>query len=98
VFGIIKKLFGTSEAGSSAAIELESVEYNGFQIVPMPRKESQGFRVQGRIEKVIDGELRKVSFVRADMYHAQDDTVAVILQKGRRLIEEQGDRLFDDAS
>ena len=96
MFGVLKKLFGGGGDGAGAltVIEKDPVEYKGYRIVPTPRKEAQGLRVAGRIEKDVDGETLVHEFVRADVYYSEDDTVPVIVHKAERLIEEQGDRLF----
>ena len=62
--------------------------------MPTPKKEPTGFRVQGRIEKRGEVATQIYEFVRADIYYSEDDTASVAVQKGQRLIEEQGERLF----
>ena len=94
MLGFLKKVFAGGEA-EDAELELDAVEHDGFRIVPTPRREAQGYRVCARIEKEIDGELKSYQFVRADVYVGQEDTLAVILQKAKRLIHEQGDGLFE---
>ncbi|MEM7404252.1 MAG: HlyU family transcriptional regulator [Pseudomonadota bacterium] len=93
MMGFLKKLFAGGGPGSVQ--EYMPVEYNGYRIIPTPMKDSQGFRVQGRIEMDVDGETRVHQFIRADMYFSVDDTLAVIEQKAKRMIDEQGTRLFD---
>lgn len=92
MFGLLKKLMGADAAPK--LVELEAVEYNGYFIVPTPKKEPTGFRVQGRIEKRGEVATQIYEFVRADIYYSEDDTASVAVQKGQRLIEEQGERLF----
>jgi len=43
---------------------------------------------------VIDGEERQHSFVRADRLGSVDDATEVSLQKGRQIVDEQGERMF----
>jgi hypothetical protein len=97
VLGLLKKLFG---AGGAAQIEVhqgDSTEHKGFTITPVPTKQSAGWRVEGTIERNVDGELKSHHFIRADTYFNLDDTLATTLSKARRLVDEQGDRIFGDS-
>lgn len=93
MMGFLKKMFGGGEP--APAQEHTPIEYNGYRIIPTPQQDSQGFRVQGRIELDVEGETRVHQFIRADMYFSVDDTLAVIEQKAKRMIDEQGTRIFD---
>ena len=95
VFGILKKVFGGGSAdGAPAVVEREAVEYNGYRIIPMMRKEPEGLRVAGRIELEKGDDVLRHDFVRADVYHSEDDTLPVVIQKAKRIIDEQGERIF----
>lgn len=88
---------GGSADGAPAIVEREAVEYNGYRIIPMMRKEPQGLRVAGRIELDKDDAVLSHDFVRADVYHSEDDTLPVVIQKAKRIIDEQGERIFSQA-
>lgn len=70
-------------------------EYNGFEIVAMPRKDGSAWRVAGEIRRPGAGDAQPHVFVRADSYGEYEAAVSVSLAKGRRLIEENGESLFD---
>jgi hypothetical protein len=94
VFGILKKVFGGGSDGAPNIVEKEAVDYNGYRIIPMMRKEPQGLRVAGRIELEKDDAVLTHDFVRADVYFSEEDTLPVVIQKAKRLIDEQGERIF----
>ena len=94
MFGFLKTLFSSSDE-PTAAVEVAAVDHEGYRIIAAPRKEAQGFRVAGRIEKEIDGETKVHEFVRADVYHDQDATAEMVVHKAKRMIAEQGDGIFE---
>ena len=92
-FGFLKRLFG-SEGGGARTHEAPPQQYNGYTIVASPRQESGGWRVAGTISREVDGETRTHEFVRADTGPDPEGAVNLTLSKAKRLIDEQGDRLF----
>ena len=95
VFGILKKVFGGGGAsGEADVVQKDPIDYNGYRIIPMMRKDPQGLRVAGRIELDKDGAVLTHDFVRADVYYSEDDTLPVVIQKAKRIIDEQGERIF----
>jgi hypothetical protein len=94
VFGILKKVFGGGKDVGLDIVQKEAVDYKGYRIVPMMRKEPQGLRVAGRIELEKEDEILTHDFVRADVYFSEEDTLPVVIQKAKRLIDEQGERIF----
>lgn len=88
---ILSRLFG----GKTPEPATEAVsEHNGFRIYPNPAKESGGYRIGARIEKVIDGETKVHHLIRADTIAAMDEAVDASVSKAIQVIDEQGDRLF----
>ena len=92
-FGFLKRLFG-SEGGGARTREAPPQQYNGYTIVASPRQEGGGWRVAGTISREVDGETRTHEFVRADTGPDPEGAVNLTLSKAKRLIDEQGDRLF----
>ena len=88
-----KNLFGGGEPRQAAPEPGE--EYKGFTIRPTPMPVGSEFQLAGRIEKEIDGELKTYDFVRADRMSSRDDAVSLAVAKGRQIIDEQGEGLFD---
>lgn len=92
----LKRLFGGGAAPSaSAEIAGEPEFYKGFTITPTPRQESGQFRLAAIVEKTVDGETKHHRLVRADLFPIRDTAESAALEKARRMIDEQGDALFD---
>ena len=54
-------------------------------------------QLAGVIEKEIDGETKVYEFVRADRFSSRDDVQSFALAKGRQIIDEQGNTLFQQS-
>jgi len=76
----------------------EAVEYNGYTITPAPRTHEGQYLTAGIISKEFSEGLREQHFIRADFFTSWDDACAQAVVKGKRIIEEQGDKLFSDLS
>ncbi len=87
-------LFGGASLGCGAAEEGESIEYNGFTITPLIKREGGQFLTAGIIRKTVNGEPKEQEFIRADRHTSPDDAKQLSISKGRQIIDEQGDRLF----
>ncbi len=70
-------------------------EYKGFEIRALESKVNAEFQLLGEIEKEIDGEVRVKAFIRADRLASSAQAAEVSLAKGRQIIDEQGEGLFD---
>ena len=92
-FDFIKRLLGSGDAAAPAP--LEGVEYNGFTIVAEPLRQGGQFVTAGVIVKEDEAGRREHRFVRADTHSSLDEAKSFTVQKAQRLIDEQGDRLFD---
>jgi hypothetical protein len=92
----LRRLFSSgSEAGDAPRAE-ESVEYNGFTITAAPEKEPGGWRLSGTISKGAGGDRKVHVLIRADTSPDREAMVQMTITKAKRLIDEQGDRLFPD--
>lgn len=92
-----KKLFGLGSdgGGDSGGAPARSAEHNGFTIEARPYKESGQFQVAGVIVKG-EGEARKeCKFIRADRFPTQEEAADFAIVKGRQIVDQQGDRVFD---
>lgn len=83
----LKKLFG---GGAAEAAPPKSSEHKGFTIAATPYKEGGQFQACGVISK----EGQEHRFVRADKFASLDEAVDFSLAKGRQIVDEQGERLF----
>ncbi|PRD45234.1 hypothetical protein C5748_03190 [Phyllobacterium phragmitis] len=96
---ILKRLFGgggkeASEAAADAATTKEA-EHNGFRIRATPYSEGGQYQTCGVISKEVNGEMKEHKFIRADKFASLDDAINVSLSKGRQIVNEQGERIFD---
>ena len=91
-----KSLFGSSGSndtgGGKPAAE---TEHSGFRIEARPFLEGGQYQVAGTVSKTIDGLLKEHKFIRADRFASIEDAATIALMKGRQLVDQQGDRLFD---
>ena len=90
----LKGLLGSRSGGARTASSDASVEYNGATITPAPAKVPGGWRLGATISKDVGGERRVHQLVRADTSPDRDAIVAMTIVKAKRLLDEQGDRLF----
>lgn len=90
------RLFGGGPAAEPGpAKPTAEIEHKGFTIRAEPyRAEGGQFQTAGTVLKETDGIAREHRFVRADRFPSQEDATAFSLQKGRQLVDEQGERLF----
>jgi len=90
---IWSKLFGarTTEPQGSA----KSVDYIGYLIEARPYREGGQFQVAGSITKEVDGTVKEHRFIRADRFATLDEAAEFALMKGRQIIDQRGDRIFD---
>ncbi len=94
----LKRFFGGGATASEAAAEPKEagrLEHKDFLIIATPYSEGGQYQVCGVISKTINGELKEHRFVRADRCPGVEDAASIALNKGRQIIDEQGDRLFD---
>jgi hypothetical protein len=91
-----KKLFGGGGDSSGASdTPVQTAEHNGFTIEARPYGESGQFQVAGVIVKG-EGEARKEHrFIRADRFPTIEEAADFALMKGRQIVDQQGDRVFD---
>jgi hypothetical protein len=92
----LSKLFGGSSSDASAgpAKAAAEEEYKGFTLKATPTPVGREFQLAGVIEKEIGGELKSYTFVRADRLSSRDEAATRAIDKGRQLVDEQGERLF----
>jgi hypothetical protein len=88
------RLGGGSGGEEAAAPAGEAVEYNGYRIRPAPFSANGQFQTAGVIEKDFPDGTKEHRFIRADTHPSRDDAIAFAIAKGKRIIDEQGDRVF----
>jgi hypothetical protein len=92
----LKKLFGIGASEPKPGPVHEAVEYKGYVIRPEPFEQQSQFQTAGRITKDLDGTERVHTFVRADKHGSLEDAVAFSVTKAKLIIDQQGDRIFDE--
>ena len=94
---IFSRLFGRRPAPEAAPASSRSEHYQGYVIHAEPVREGSQWRISARIEKEVGGVLKSYRLIRADLLGDADTAAAESLRKARRLIDEQGDGIFDAA-
>lgn len=96
--GFFRKLLGLCRAQASDThreVEGPATQYQGFTIRPSPYLHEGQYQACGVISKSVNGQMRQHRFVRSDRFARLEDAFQMIEIKARRLIDEQGDQLFD---
>ncbi len=93
----LRRLFSFGGGGGGTPPADASVEYNGYVIIPAPEKERGGWRLAGTIARGTGPDRRVHRLIRADTAPDREAIVAMTIAKAKRLIDEQGDRLFPPA-
>ncbi len=77
----------------------ESVQMHGdCTIRATPMREGAQYRIAGTIEKTVDGTVLKRSFIRADVFSSEQDTLDATFRKARQIIDQNGASLFSDGA
>ncbi|MFA0413403.1 HlyU family transcriptional regulator [Vibrio renipiscarius] len=90
--GLFSRLFGGKT--NKQPLPVEPVEYKGYQIYQEAMAESGQYRIAGRIEKEIDGELKSHRFIRSDVLSSKSDADEFMLKKAQMFIDQMGSDIF----
>ena len=94
----LKRLFGGGSSGeASSAKPAKEIEHKGFTIAATPYKNDGQYQTCGVVSKEIGGVMKEHRFVRADRFAALDDAVDVSIRKGQQIVDEQGERIFNQS-
>ena len=85
-----KSLFG----GGKPAPSGKRAEHKGFTIEAAVYPEGGQFQLAGVISKEIDGAVKQHRYVRADRFASASEAADRALDKGRQIVDEQGDKVF----
>ena len=72
----------------------EPVTYKGFSIEAAPVNEDGKYRTAGFISGELDGETRRIRFIRADQNSDLGTAVNHAITKAQQIIDEQGNDLL----
>ncbi len=95
IIRLMKWLSGAARAGDDGGKRGSPQEYNGFVIQAAPIQDGSQWLTAGVITKKIGEEQKEHQFIRADTHASREDAEAFSLTKARLIIDEQGDRLFN---
>ena len=87
--------FFKSLLGGASQPAAEPLDYKGFTIEAAPIAEGGKFRTAGFISGELDGEVRRVQFIRADLHGDAQGAIDHAFAKGQQIVDEQGKRLLD---
>ena len=93
--GFLGRLFGAAKSDPDQGTPGDSVEYKGFRIRPAPFRSEGQFQTAGLIEKDSASGVKEHRFIRADKHASAEQAADFAVAKGKQIIDEQGDRLFD---
>ena len=91
---IWSRLAGGGGGAASDEPPMEAVDYKGYRIRPAPYAAPGGFQTAGVIEKDSSDGVKEHRFIRAETHPSRDDAAAFAIQKGRQIIDQQGERMF----
>jgi hypothetical protein len=95
VKGLLGRLFGGGKGGGAEPVRGEAVEYNGYRIRPAPFKAEGQFQTAGVIEKDFPDGMKEHRFIRAERHASADEASSFAISKGKQIVDERGDRVFD---
>lgn len=89
----LKRLFGGGDSAPPKPVQ--QVEHGGFVIRATPFQENGQWQTCGVIVQDKDGVVREHRFIRADRFPSQDMAADHSVVKGKQIIDQQGERMFD---
>ena len=93
--GLLSRLMGKGKT-TKPEPDVEQVEYDGFIIKPAPLQQTGNYVTAGYIRKMDDsGEVKEHHFIRADTHADFDTACNHAVFKGKQIIRESGERIFD---
>nr|CAD6416677.1 transcriptional activator HlyU [Rhizobium sp. Q54] len=92
----ILSLFSGSAKADTPAVTAEPQVHADCVIHASPIREGSQFRLAGRIEKDVGGEVFVRNFIRADVFTSMEEAVDCTFRKARQIIDQNGPSLFSD--
>ncbi len=95
--GFLRRLTGGGDSGETApGPSGPAVEYEGYAIHAIPRRQGSQWLTAGLITKEFPNGVKEHHFIRAETHASQDDAKAFAVLKAKQIIDERGDKLFAD--
>lgn len=92
----LSKIFGGGNKNKSTEPKpLGSEEYKGYKIEAIEMKQGSEFILAGTISKTFDEDVKVKKFIRADRLTGQQQAADAAIKKGKQIIDQEGDGLFN---
>ena len=91
----LSRLFGGRGESEAREPSGPPVEYRGYRIRATPYRTAGRFQTAGVIEQDGPKGMKEHRFIRAETHDSRDDAIAFSISKGKQIIDERGDRVFD---
>ncbi len=94
----LRRLTGAGGAAEDSTLQPQgpAVEYEGYAIQPAPRREGRQWLTAGLITKAFPDGVKEHRFIRAETHPNQDEARTFAIVKAKQIIDERGDRLFQE--
>ncbi len=90
---LLRGLFGGGSAQPEAAAG-PAEDYKGFTIRADSRRNGGQWTTEAVITKTVGDVPKEHRLIRADLFAERDDATAASIAKAKRMIDEQGEKLF----
>lgn len=84
----LSRIFGGRRGEEPSSASHESETYKQCTITPTPMREGSQWRISGTISKVVDGETRERTFIRADLFNSADECASFTVRKAQQIIDQ----------
>lgn len=91
---LLKRLFGLGAAPAKDE-KAPTLVIGDHVVAATPYLEGGQWQLCGVISKTFDGVTKEHRFIRADRFTDRDTAIDMVFLKGRLLVEQMGDKLYD---
>ncbi len=93
----LRRLMAPKSKDASDQESETAVDYQGYTIRPTPHPEGSQWLTAGVITKQFPDGVKEHRFIRVDSHSTRDAADTFSIAKAKQIIDEQGDKLFEDA-
>ena len=90
-----RKLFGGGSEPAKPASPARELDYKGYLIQATPYQDNGQWQTCGVVSREVDGQMKQQRFIRADRFPNQDGAADQAIAKGKQIIDQSGDRMFE---
>ncbi len=94
----LRRFIAPKEKKATSRESERALDYQGYTIRPTPKKEGGRWLTEGVITKELADGVKEHRFIRADMHSSKEIADAFAIAKAKQIIDEKGDRLFDEGN